>query len=203
VAALRAHQCNSVFLHLDIEDFFGCVTKNRITRCLKPLVGYEKAREIARESVVFHPTEKNRLMVPYGFVQSQLLASICLAGSALGRYLIRLSDDSARAAISVYVDDIVISTRDPRIAADIYAEIQEAATRARFRLRPKGSNEPTAEIRAFNILLREDSMFVADDRMNKFETALRDSSSDAQKQGIVSYVGTINPTQARFLADMP
>jgi hypothetical protein len=200
VAALRAHLGNSVFVHLDIEDFFGCVSKTRITRCLKPLVGYEKARQIARESVVFHPTDKSRLMVPYGFVQSQLLASICLADSALGRYMTHLSE-SARAAISVYVDDIIISTRDSRVAHEIHAEIQNAAKRAHFRLRPKGNQVPSLEIRAFNIMLRENSMLVAGDRMIDFVTALRSSSSDAQKQGIVSYVETICPTQAQSLDD--
>ena len=37
VRALQVHMGQTSFLHLDIQDFFGCVNRSRVTRCLSPL----------------------------------------------------------------------------------------------------------------------------------------------------------------------
>jgi len=86
VRAIHSHLENKFFVHLDIQNFFGQVSATRVTRWLKPLVGYEKAREFAKASTVAHPVHGGT-MLPFGFVQSPLLASLCLFHSALGRCL--------------------------------------------------------------------------------------------------------------------
>lgn len=64
IGALKTHHGRSSFLRLDIEDFFGSVNRSRVTRCLTPYFGYAKAREMAVESTVQHPTEKGRYVLP-------------------------------------------------------------------------------------------------------------------------------------------
>src|SRR5262245_45013433 len=84
IAALRSHLGNSTFVRLDITDFFGSINRSRITRCLVPMVGFKKAREWANASTVIDPGNPKRWIVPFGFVQSPILASLCLEQSALG-----------------------------------------------------------------------------------------------------------------------
>jgi hypothetical protein len=194
VAALRAHVSNSNFLHLDIQDFFGSINRTRITRCLKSLVGYPIARRWAIDSTLRHPVEKKRMIVPYGFVQSQLVASICFFESALGRYLHRLSKRTG-VAVSVYVDDVIVSTRDTVLINVLHNEVLTAATRARLGLNPTKSIGPAAEISAFNIVLSELSMSIHPERLKAFSVALASGASESQRQGILGYVESVCPTQ--------
>src|SRR5437763_9770416 len=55
VAAVRSHLESRRFLRADIRNFFGSINRTRVTRCLKPLVGYKVAREWAVNSTVRHP----------------------------------------------------------------------------------------------------------------------------------------------------
>jgi hypothetical protein len=109
VEALRANAENSWFVHLDIKDFFGSINRSRITRSLKSLFGYKQAREIANISTVIHPN-RGDFVLPFGFVQSPLIASICLHKSALGNRLQGLQKEGV--TVSVYVDDLILSAND-------------------------------------------------------------------------------------------
>jgi hypothetical protein len=82
VAALRAHLGNAAFLRLDIQDFFGSIGRSRVARCLKSRFGYETAREWAHVSTVRDPSGAAGSIIPFGFVQSPIVASLCLAESA-------------------------------------------------------------------------------------------------------------------------
>lgn len=108
VAAMKAHCSNTCFIHLDIKNFFGAINKRRVTRCLKRYFGYHEARRIARESTVKHPTDPKRYILPFGFVQSPIIASICLFKSSLGKHLNKLPF-TKDVVVSVYMDDIIIS----------------------------------------------------------------------------------------------
>jgi hypothetical protein len=61
-------------------------------------------------TVPFRPVgaDKTSFVLPFGFVQSPLMAGLCLANSKLGATLARLAK---KFTVTVYVDDIVISTK--------------------------------------------------------------------------------------------
>lgn len=142
--------------------------------------------------------EGRKYILPYGFVQSPLLASLCLHDSALGRILKKLSNETG-VKVSVYVDDIVVSTCDGDLAVAALDEIKRAAERSRFSLNADKEEGPAEHICAFNINLSQLSLSVCADRWSEFLQALRDSESAHQSNGILGYVGSVNPAQATEL----
>ena len=85
IKALQKHTSNKYFIHLDIQDFFGHINRSRVTRCMKYYLSYKKARKIAVESTVRLPeSATKKYILPFGFVQSPIISSICLNKSALG-----------------------------------------------------------------------------------------------------------------------
>jgi Reverse transcriptase (RNA-dependent DNA polymerase) len=196
VAALRSHLDHSHFLRLDIQDFFGSVNATRVTRCLKPIFGYAVARHWAKASTVPHPTEDKRSVVPYGFVQSQIIAALCLSESALGVCLDKLSrlDD---VALSVYVDDVIISSNDADLSQSLLVGVKTAAERARFTF--KTAQGPATQVTAFNIELSSKSLLIEGSRLRQFSEALANATSEAQRSGILSYVASVNESQLSAL----
>ena len=136
--------------------------------------------------------------LPYGFVQSQLLASLCLDESALGRVLHTI-DGRNGAAVSVYVDDIIVSTRDAALLDILYAEVVLAAERSRFVLNPVKSTDPSPQISAFNILVSEAQMSIEPTRLAQFASALASGATPSQRQGILNYVNSVCPAQTGAL----
>lgn len=195
VAALKAHVAHKTFLHLDIQNFFGSINRTRVTRCLKPVVGYKLAREWATESTVLDPANPDRSMIPYGFIQSQILASMCLRESALGRCLHKIQV-SSKAEVSVYVDDIIVSTNDENVP-DLHGRIKTAAARAAFALNAEKEQGPATEVRAFNVRLSSGLLAVTEDRLGRFIEALTDpDASEPKRQAIIAYIKSINAAQA-------
>jgi hypothetical protein len=195
VKALESHLNNSVFVHLDIQNFFGSISKSRVTRCLKGLFSYAEARAIANISTVIHPDDKN-LILPFGFVQSPILASLCLANSALGKCLHGLPKRFAGLVVSVYVDDIILSCTNEASLKESISELKKCAEKSGFMLNPKKEEGPAPKITAFNIELSNQLLEVELERYRKFVSAFNESDNDFQRDGIRSYVNSVNPTQA-------
>lgn len=198
VKALESHLDNSIFVHLDIKNFFGSINKTRVTRCLKGLFSYVDARAIANASTVIHPSDKN-LILPFGFVQSPILASLCLAKSALGRCIRLLPKKHPGLVISVYVDDIILSCNDEATLRSAITEIRQAATRSAFELNAAKEEGPAPKITAFNIELSNTCLEVNPERFAQFVLAFSQSSNSFERNGIHSYVNSLNPTQANAL----
>ena len=194
VAALKAHLGNSWFLHADIRDFFGSINRTRVTRTLKPLFSYAVARRWAVDSSVHLPDNPSRNFLPYGFVQSPILASVCLRASALGKYLHQVQKMKGL-AVTVYVDDIILSAPDRALVEKSCNEIQAAAYRSRFQLDLGPSSGPAPEISAFNIVLSEASMAIHPKRFSAFTHALAAGASEQQRQAIIGYVQSVCPSQ--------
>lgn len=195
VEAVRSHIGNTQFLHLDIQDFFGRVNRSRITRCLKTRFPYATAREWANESTVRHPSDAAKYILPYGFVQSPILASLALADSCLGGLLQTLAK-SPRTALSVYVDDIIVSADDPARLASHLVAIREAAERSRFPLNASKEEGPAPSITAFNIELAHSSLMIQSNRLDELIQAYGEAGSFRRQAGILSYVQSVNPEQA-------
>lgn len=149
---------------------------------------------MANASTVKHPDDPKRYIVPYGFVQSQAVAGLCLDRSKLGRYLNSVSK-KATLAVSVYVDDIIISSDDKDLCKLALIGLQEAASVSLFMLSPGKQQGPAEKITAFNIEIENASMRIKDTKLLEFVEAYLESETAYQRHGILSYVKSINVDQ--------
>jgi len=193
VEALRIHADNTWFIHLDIKNFFGSINRSRITRSLKNLFGYSHAREIANLSTVIHPNFGG-FILPFGFVQSPIIASICLHKSALGRCLSLLQKSGTR--VSVYVDDLIISSDTLEVAVEALTAIKHSAERSGFELNHEKEEGPAPKITAFNLDLSKNRLAVEPNRLKEFSEAFLGATSEHQQRGIIGYVESVNSDQA-------
>jgi len=200
VSALKSHLKHAAFLHLDVQDFFGSINKTRVTRCLKSKVGYAIAREWANISTVIDPRDKKKYIIPFGFVQSQIVAALCLHESALGACIHTLQKNK-KLVVSVYVDDIIVSSDNTDLLSETLEKLQEAAKRAGFALNSKKQEGPSASINAFNIVLSHAQLEINEDRLRQFINALEEAISTPQRLGILNYIATVNNDQAEGLAE--
>lgn len=197
VAAVRAHDGHAHLARLDIENFFGSIGLSRVTRSLKKRFDYDTARKWAKASCVRHP-KTGEFMVPFGGIQSPILASMYLHDSTLGTVLRRLSRDHDL-AVSVYVDDIIVSSNDSAKCADAVKQIEGAAAKAGLTLSAAKKQGPATKIEAFNIEIAMAGLSITNDRMLSFESTMKLGDA-ATRDAIVGYVHGINTTQAAALA---
>ncbi|OEE76861.1 reverse transcriptase domain-containing protein [Vibrio genomosp. F6] len=199
VEALAIHLENQFFATVDISDFFGHISRSRITRALKPIVGYEVARKIAKLSTI--KTTENYTHshhLPYGFNQSPILASICLFNSTLGKYLETAANDE-NITVSVYMDDIVISSQNEELLTQTFDQIFFTAKKSKFVINENKTKPVAKQTEAFNIVITHGDMKIEYDRLVKFQHAYSGSNSEHQRHGIGSYVGSVNKAQAKLL----
>ena len=85
VAALRSHIGNKLFIRADVNQFFNSINRTRVTRVLHSIFrDFNKARTAACTSVVTNPNSaKTGFILPFGFVQSPIIASLCLSKSSV------------------------------------------------------------------------------------------------------------------------
>ncbi|EOS9876917.1 reverse transcriptase domain-containing protein [Vibrio parahaemolyticus] len=203
VAALNVHKGSKYFATLDLCDFYGSISRSRVTRALKPIIGYERARKIAKISTVKAPSNyPYSHYLPYGFVQSPILASICLLDSYLGKLIDSLHDETASINISVYMDDIVISSNDEEALVSTFSELELAAYKSKFALSEKKTKQVATSTSAFNIIISIDEMIIEEERFQQLKLVYSMSESKHQRHGIGSYVGTVNKQQARLLDEV-
>ena len=109
VAALHAHLENKLFFKIDIQNFYYSIARMRVTRALRSW-GYPGANTVAKWSCVANPYPGPRHVLPIGFVQSPLLASLVLLKSPVVEAIERAIKNGV--CISVYLDDFVGSHND-------------------------------------------------------------------------------------------
>ncbi len=195
VAALKHHSSNEYFLHLDIKSFFGHINTTRVTRCLKGMLSYVKARETAIHSTVHHPKAKHLSILPFGFVQSPIIASVCLRMSALGNYLHELHQQAGM-EVSVYMDDIILSSNKLDDLTAALEKVEWASDRSGFPLNKKKQEGPDKMVTAFNIELSRHNLDISAARLTEFQEIYYASPNPNQRAGILNYVQTINASQA-------
>lgn len=200
VRALSDHLANTYFARIDLKSFFGSIRKGRITRNLNQLFrNYPKARAAAVMSTVpfrAPAAERTSFVLPFGFVQSPLIAGLCLEHSRLGSTLARLAKTFT---LTVYVDDILISTSESvESLAEAYQSLLQAAVRSGFVINDEKLSPPSKEVTVFNIDLETQLIRINDARLSKFVSALQ-SASARQVGGILGYVRSVNEEQAQQL----
>jgi hypothetical protein len=84
VDALHRHLNNNYFFRIDLKNFFYSIGRNRISRLLRQLHFPGNSRTYAEWSTVRNPyREGPNYVLPIGFRQSPLLASLALYDSAV------------------------------------------------------------------------------------------------------------------------
>ncbi|WP_287100218.1 reverse transcriptase domain-containing protein [Mesorhizobium sp.] len=128
VVALHRHRKNAFFCRVDISRFFYSIKRNRLKRILKT-IGISRPEHFAKWSTVKNPFEGGGYVLPYGFVQSPILATLILAESPIGAYLRALP---AAITPSVYMDDLCLSGPDLDALKTTFDGLVAAVTEAGF-----------------------------------------------------------------------
>lgn len=198
VNAIKVHASNRYFCSIDIQDFFSSINLSRVTRALKKYFNYALAREFARDSVVkLINNQRSQFILPFGFVQSPILATLCLDQSALGNVLKKLSEDTSF-RVSVYVDDIIFSGNDLNQLQKIFEDMIGATKKSGWSVNQRKTIHPNHEIVVFNINLTHKKTSITKERMALFSDAYH-AGNDFQKKGILTYIESINPAQIDLL----
>lgn len=198
VAAVNSHIEHKFFIYFDIKSFFSSINRTRVTRVLKKHYPYQEARSIANYSTV---KIKNNLesvyILPFGYSQSPYLSAMCLADSKLGKVLESINTKIVK--VSVYMDDIIISSDNPLQLMIARERVIEAMKRSNFEWSKKSILNPSKTITVFNILLSRGSLAVTNERMDSFRREYYLTNSPFVKEGIVNYIYSVNSNQVNTL----
>lgn len=164
VVALHRHRNNAFFCRVDISRFFYSVKRNRLKRVLKS-IGISKAEEYAKWSTVKNPFEGGGYVLPYGFIQSPILATLVLAESPIGAFLRSLPDTITP---SVYMDDLCLSAQDEAELKVAFDGLVAAVAEAGFTLNDEKTREPAPQIDIFNCSLKIGNTVVLPERIEEF-----------------------------------
>jgi hypothetical protein len=197
VAALRPHENNAWFAVIDLENFYDHVTRAKVHRALAS-IGFSRAAafKIAGESTI---RQGEKYLLPRGFRQSPMLAALVLEQSLFGSYLRR---GFYRSTITVFSDDIILSSDDRDELQDEYRHIVSLLRRSNFAINPLKSQSPRREVVVFNMRVSQDGLSFTDERMWKFLNRAVELVPEAglvYKRLFGNYLSSINSGQAKRL----
>ncbi|ACS60285.1 hypothetical protein Rleg_5465 (plasmid) [Rhizobium leguminosarum bv. trifolii WSM1325] len=164
VVALHAHRKNQYFCRVDLQKFFYSIKRNRLRRALRT-IGIEKPEYYAKWSTVKNPFPDGGYVVPYGFIQSPILATLVLSASAIGEFIRGLHP---AITASVYMDDICLSSGDEHALWVAFEGLKVAVEEANFTLNADKTREPAPQIDIFNISLESGDTQVLPQRVEQF-----------------------------------
>lgn len=197
--AARLHLKSDFFAVVDIKQFFQSTSRSRITRDLKTYFTYPQAREISKFSTVKNlSSSSHQHVLPFGFVQSPILATLCLDKSHLGCLLRRLNKHP-NVKLSVYMDDVIISSNDLVQLQTAYDEILVAMDKSGYQANLIKTQAPSSQIKVFNLNLSKGVMKVTSQKMSDFLIDFYASDYEPHKIGVKNYVESVNPGQAKLL----
>jgi hypothetical protein len=193
VAALHAHLKNTFFFRIDIKNFYYSIARMRVTRALRSY-GYPGAGTLSKWSCVANPVAAHpQYVLPIGFVQSPMLASIVLMKSDVTKAIERAIANGV--TVSVYFDDFVGSHVDEDVLRAAYVDICDTCVSAKLAPNPNKLVPPSAAIKAFNCDLTHGSANVTAERIIKYmATAGRSPASDAAFEQYRALVASANTT---------
>jgi len=201
VAAVKSHLNDKFFTRADLRKFFNHVTRKKLTRSLGGIgIAYESVLYIVENSTVLDE-EASKRHVPFGFVQSPLLATLALHKSALGRFLKKVAK-SGTITLSVYMDDILLSSNSKDELHDAIKELQQACSSANFSINSEKLIMPCEELEIFNIELSHSKMRLTERRLEEFARAIQENASEEVVGGIISYAHTVNIQQRDYLLSL-
>lgn len=173
IAALHAHLNNEFFFKIDIKNFFYSISRNRVVAVLQHW-RCGGSYLLAQWSCVANPYPGvPPFVLPIGFVQSPLLASLVLMRSPVAKAIER--SRSKGVEISVYLDDVIGSHQDPETLCDAYKDILRRCEEAKLIPNTGKLMPPDKAIVAFNCNLTKGVAEVTEDRVAKFLSEARSS----------------------------
>lgn len=164
VAAMHHHRQSHHFARIDISNFFYSISRRRVQSALDR-VGVGNARFYSKWSTVVSPFGNPQYALPYGFVQSPVLASLVVATSDLGRHLLTLP---AAVKVGLYVDDISLSSDDEAALLQAYNSTLDVIAADGFSSNPQKLRPPAGSINIFNCDLAHGKTTVLDSRIDEF-----------------------------------
>jgi len=195
VAALKLHHGSQYFARADIERFFWHVTRNKIVRALKRIgFTYEDAYEFAVNATV---SNGGRHFLPFGFVESPFLATLCLEKSMLGETFRVIRKKGIK--LSIYVDDIILSGESEANVETALELICQVGQEVGFPLNGAKLQKAAGAVNAFNINAGTDWMEISSTRMADFKEAIIDAGPGNKTNAIIAYVSTVSKNQAEEL----
>lgn len=195
VEGARLHSDSNFFAHLDLKKFFNSCRRSRIVRALKSIsFSRIKALELASDSTVRIADER---VIPYGFSQSPMLASLCLHFSALGTELARIHDVGHK--ISLYVDDIIVSADTEGEVQELVSRLVEAAELAGFELAHDKVTGIQPQITPFNLVLAGDKLELSPGQFAEFKARIAADPGSPIAEGTLRYARFVNSNQASTL----
>ena len=197
VAALRRHLGSTYLSRFDLADFFGNVTRAKVCSALQD-VGFTNrvAFGWATDSCVVD--DRGRKVLPQGFPQSPLLATLVLELSALG---VRLRDLSNQVLVTVYMDDLILSGATAEEVSTASDQILAAAAQAGFPVSENKTALALGTVEAFICELTHRAMKLTSARLNEFADQWI-VGTEASQQGIGRYVAAINAEDVQRLATL-
>lgn len=202
IEAAKLHLNHCHFASIDLKQFFSSLSLSRVTRALKKFWPYEEARILAKYSVV--KCLDNRTgqctMIPFGFVQSPIIASLCLEQSHLGTVLNKIYEMQG-IKVSVYVDDIIISGNNLELLEEQYRCLLGAVEKSGLQTSEYKNQEPSSEITVFNMKLKHQSLELKDELINKFHSKFQATDNSNIRDGILRYLVSVNPEQSKLFIE--
>jgi hypothetical protein len=183
VAAMHHHRNHRYFARIDIAKFFYSVSRRRIQSALIR-ARISNAAFYAKWSTVANPYGDPSYALPYGFIQSPILASLVIATSAIGDHLRKAS---SQINVGVYVDDISLSSNDLSTLQAVFEATLATIETDGFLINADKLRMPAEIIDIFNCDLTKGQTTVRDDRISKFLASVPSSdASDAFMRYCVS-----------------
>lgn len=184
VAAMHHHRANTEFARIDISRFFYSISRRRVQSALDRIRVGDVAF-YAKWSTVRNPYQNPRYALPYGFVQSPILATLVLATSNVGAHLLELP---ATVDVSVYMDDISLSSQDSAALGTAFDETVKALEEDGFSVSAAKLRPPAPLIDIFNCDLAHGKTVVRNDRILAFEAAV---PSQAAEDAFIRYCASV------------
>lgn len=175
VAALHVHRKNQYFARADLKNFFYSISRNRVARALHE-IGVPKAGYYAKCSCVKNPYNVPSYSLPYGFVQSPILATLVLSQSVLGAFLQKIHDEIT---VSVYMDDIAISSPTLEPMKEAFNQLKIKIEEANFQINLEKTKNPLDFMQIFNCNLEINHVSVTQIRKKLFDEKIRSAESRA------------------------
>jgi hypothetical protein len=164
VAAMHHHRNHHHFARIDISRFFYSVSRRRVQSALDR-AGVSNAAFYAKWSTVLNPYDEPRYALPYGFVQSPILASLVIATSEIGEHLRAIG---AQVAVSVYMDDFALSSDDLPLLIEAFETTTAIIKAGGFAISADKLRQPATSVDVFNCDLTHGEAIVSDERLDKF-----------------------------------
>lgn len=101
--------------------------------------------------------------------------------------------------VSVYMDDITISSNCLKTLSTIMAAIEPISEASRFHLNKLKQEGPSNKITAFNIEISQGRLALTANRLQEFKAAYKSSDNLNVLHGIIGYVETVNIQQSSEL----